>query len=128
MEELLYNAYLRYFTSLGNFGYKSDKEVKKLIFYTFIQELVNTTSIAISKEDYKHLENALYCLYGTSCLIPYPDYCENPMFLHLGDVAELSARVDILEEKVEDLEYLKDLDYVLTDGVLNEIPNNQGDN
>lgn len=128
MEELLYNAYLRYFTSLGNFGYKSDKEVKKLIFYTFIQELVNTTSIVISKEDYKHLENALYCLYGTSCLIPYPDYCENPMFLHLGDVAELSARVDILEEKVEDLEYLKDLDYVLTDGVLNEIPNNQGDN
>lgn len=128
MEELLYNAYLRYFTSLGNFGYKSDKEVKKLIFYTFIQELVNTTSIVISKEDYKHLENALYCLYGTSCLIPYPDYCENPMFLHLGDVAELSARVDILEEKVEDLEYLRDLDYVLTDGVLNEIPNNQGDN
>lgn len=128
MEELLYNAYLRYFTALGNFGYKSDKEVKKLIFYTFIQELVNTTSIVISEEDYKHLENALYCLYGTSCLIPYPDYCENPMFLHLGDVAELSARVDILEEKIEDLEYLKDLDYVLTDGVLNEIPNNQGDN
>ena len=65
---------------------------------------MNTTSIVISKEDYEHLENALYCLYGTSCLIPYPDYCENPMFLHLGDVAELSARVSTLEEEVEELQ------------------------
>lgn len=104
MEDLLYNTYLRYFTGLKNFGYRGKGEVKKLLFYTFIQELVNTTSIVISKEDYKHLENALYCLYGTSCLIPYPDYCENPMFLHLGDVAELSARVNTLEEEVEELQ------------------------
>ena len=104
MENLLYNAYLRYFTTLENFGYKNYKEVKKLLFYTFIQELVNTTSIVIPEEDYKHLENALYCLYGTSCLIPYPNYCENPMFLHLGDVAELSARVSTLEEEVAELQ------------------------
>lgn len=104
MENLLYDTYLRYFTGLENFGYRSSGEVKKLLFYTFIQELVNTTSIIISKEDYEHLENALYCLYGTSCLIPYPNYCENPMFLHLGDVAELSARVSILEEEVEELQ------------------------
>jgi len=104
MENLLYNTYLRYFTELGSLGYKNNNEVKKLLFYTFIQELVNTTSIVISKEDYKHLENALYCLYGTSCLIPYPDYCENPMFLHLGDIAELSARVNALEEEVTELQ------------------------
>ena len=104
MEDLLYNTYLRYFTELGNLGYKNNNEVKKLLFYTFIQELVSTTSIVIPKEDYEHLENALYCLYGTSCLIPYPNYCENPMFLHLGDVAELSARVSVLEEEVDNLQ------------------------
>lgn len=104
MEDLLYNTYLRYFTELSSLGYKNNNEVKKLLFYTFIQELVNTTSIVISKEDYEHLETALYCLYGTSCLIPYPNYCENPMFLHLGDVAELSARVSVLEEEVDELQ------------------------
>ena len=59
---------------------------------------MNTTSIVISEENYKHLENALYCLYGTTCLIPYPDYCERPMYAHLGDIAELSARMAKVEE------------------------------
>lgn len=93
MDDLLYNSCLRYFTSLANFGFKSESDVKKLLFYVFIQELVNTTSIAIPEDDYKCLENALYSLYGTTCLIPYPDYCERPMYAHLGDIAELSARM-----------------------------------
>lgn len=98
MDDLLYNSCLRYFTSLANYGFKSDEDVKKLLFYVFIQELVNTTSIVISEEDYKCLENALYSLYGTTCLIPYPDYCERPMYAHLGDIAELSARMAKAEE------------------------------
>ena len=98
MDDLLYESCLRYFTSLANYGFRSEKDVKKLLFYVYIQELVNTTSIVIPEEDYKHLENALYCMYGTTCLIPYPNYCERPMYAHLGDIAELSARV----AKVED--------------------------
>lgn len=98
MDDLLYESCLRYFTSLANYGFKSERDVKKLLFYVYIQELVNTTSIVIPEEDYKHLENALYCMYGTTCLIPYPNYCERPMYAHLGDIAELSARV----AKVED--------------------------
>ena len=101
MDDLLYNACVRYFTSLSNYGYRNEEEVKKLLLYVFIQELVNTTSISISEEDYKHIENALYCIYGTTCLIPYPKYCENPMYLHLGDIAELSKRVDEVEEEVD---------------------------
>lgn len=103
MDDALYEACLRYFTSLANFGYRSETDVKKLLFYVFIQELVNTTSIVIPKEDYKHLENALYSLYGTTCLIPYPDYCENPMTAHLGDIVELSYRVERLEEDVDNI-------------------------
>lgn len=103
MDDVLYESCLRYFTSLSNYGFRNDEEVKKLLFYVFIQELVNTTSIVISEEDYKHLENALYCIYGTTCLIPYPKYCENPMYLHLGDITELSRRVDEVEQEVEEI-------------------------
>lgn len=104
MDDLLYNACLRYFTSLADFGFKSEADVKKLLFYVFIQELVNTTSIVISEENYKHLENALYCMYGTTCLIPYPDYCERPMYAHLGDIAELSARMAKTEDRFAGIE------------------------
>jgi len=99
MDNLLYNSCVRYFTSLANYGFKNEMDVKKLLFYVFIQELVNTTSIVISETDYKSLENALYSLYGTTCLMPYPDYCERPMYAHLGDIAELSARMAKAEEK-----------------------------
>lgn len=104
MDDLLYESCLRYFTSLANYGFKSEKDVKKLLFYVFIQELVNTTSIVIPEDDYKHLENALYCMYGTTCLIPYPNYCERPMYAHLGDIAELSARMARAEEHLADVE------------------------
>lgn len=98
MDDLLYESCLRYFTHLANYGFKSESDVKKLLFYVYIQELVNTTSITISEEDYRHLENALYCMYGTTCLIPYPNYCNQNMTAHLGDIAELSARVANLED------------------------------
>lgn len=104
MDDLLYNSCLRYFTSLANFGYTSEADVKKLLFYVYIQELVNTTSIAIPPEDYKSLENALYCMYGTTCLMPYPDYCERPMYAHLGDIAELSYRLATAEDEIDTLQ------------------------
>lgn len=104
MDDLLYESCLRYFTSLANYGFRSEKDVKKLLFYVYIQELVNTTSIVIPEEDYKHLENALYCMYGTTCLIPYPNYCERPMYAHLGDIAELSARMQKAEGRIINIE------------------------
>lgn len=118
MDDLLYNSCVRYFTSLSNYGFRNEEEVKKLLFYVFIQELVNTTSIEISEEDYKHLENALYCMYGTTCLIPYPDYCERPMYAHLGDIAELTARVFKVEaatKEIEDTRVAKDVQYDIED-------------
>ena len=105
MDDLLYNTYLKYFTKLSNVGYGSDVDLKKIIFYTFIYELVNTTSIVISEKDYKEIETALYCIYGTSCLIPYPNYCKNSMYLHLGDITELASRVVKAEKEIE---YMKE--------------------
>lgn len=102
MDDLLYESCLRYFTSLSTFGYRNEEDVKKLLFYVYIQELVNITPFSISEEDYKHLEGALYQLYGTTCLMPYPDYCEKAMVTHLGDIYEIAARLkDVEEENIE---------------------------
>lgn len=119
MDNQLYESTLRYFTTLSNYGYKCTTDVKKLILFAFIQELVTTTSISINEEDYRHLERALYCLYGTSCLIPFPNYCENlrtrvveaatiepdsSTFLvpngYLGDIAELASRMSTAEDAI----------------------------
>ena len=124
MDNLLCEILDRYFRTLSNYGYRNYGDVKKLLFYIFIQELVSTPSIVISEEDYKHIENALYCIYGTSCLIPYPKYCENAMYLHLGDIVEISRRLDenerateealdAVEQLEEDVDTLNDFDFVL---------------
>jgi hypothetical protein len=78
MDDLLYESCLRYFTSLANFGYKNDEDVKKLLFYVYIQELVNEPSLetCITDEDLRSMEQALSQLYGTTCLMPYPNHCK----------------------------------------------------
>jgi hypothetical protein len=50
----------------------------------------------LSKEDYYLIEKALDCLYGSTCLIPYPDYLKMGK-LHLGEITELANRVNALE-------------------------------
>lgn len=51
----------------------------------------------LSKDDYHLIERALDCLWGSSCLIPYPDYLKMSK-LCLGQVSELGQRLDKLEE------------------------------
>ena len=51
----------------------------------------------LSKEDYHLIEKALDCLWGSSCLIPYPDYLKMGR-LHLGDMTEISHRIKTLED------------------------------
>ncbi len=103
MDDLLYESCSRYFTNLSNYGYRRNEDVKKLLFYVFVNELVNTTSVVITEDDYRSLEKALYCLYGTTCLIPYPNYCYKVMDGHLGNIPELVARVVKLEDITEDI-------------------------
>lgn len=51
----------------------------------------------LSEEDYRQIEQALDCLYGSTCLIPYPDYLKMGK-LYLGEVTEISKRVEALED------------------------------
>ena len=56
----------------------------------------------INKDDYHLIEKALDCLYGSTCLIPYPDYLKMGK-LHLGEMTEVLERV----KKVEDTKVVK---------------------
>lgn len=69
------NAVNKYFHTLSNLGYKKDKEVNSLIILLFLEEfLCSSMAQFITEQDYNTIDKALYCLYGTSCMIPYPDY------------------------------------------------------
>lgn len=78
LTDLSFIGVTRYFNALSIFGYKSYDEVYKLILLLFIQDLLGEPfNIFINEEDYKTITNILYCLYGTTCLIPYPELLIN---------------------------------------------------
>lgn len=79
----------RYFNTLATLGYINCKETDKLIILLFINDILDLNlTDSISEEDYKLLNKCLYCLYGTSCLIPYPKYLQDvvlPKDYTIGD-------------------------------------------
>lgn len=72
--------------------------------------MYNDYRALLSKRDYCLIEKALDCIYGTSCLIPYPDYLKMGK-LHLGELTEMAQRVKTLEE-TEVVKVIHDLDSV----------------
>ena len=75
LDNLAYTGVSNYFEIISKVGYKSDKEVNKLLTFLFIEDLINgPLSIYIEEEDYKTIVNALYCLFGSTCLVPYPEF------------------------------------------------------
>ena len=98
MEELVYNALCRYYNTLEKTGYLSYDQVEKLLVLTFFKDFVTTDYRGlITYDDYRTIEQALNCLFGTTCLIPYPDYLKMGK-LHLGDITELACRVKTIED------------------------------
>ena len=97
MDEFVYNSVYHYFTALDKLGYYKQEDVNKLLvllfFYNFTTDDYKGN---ISKKDYTLIDKALYCLYGTSCLIPYPDYLKMGD-LHLGDLSEVVTRIKNIE-------------------------------
>lgn len=97
MDEMVYEALTRYFTTLEKKGYMSYDNVFKLLVLNFYKDFVyNDYRGLITKEDYRLIERALNCLYGTTCLIPYPDYLKMGK-LHLGEITEMACRLRNLE-------------------------------
>ena len=97
MDEIIYNALSSYYNVLGKTGYMSYEQSKKLLVLIFYRDFVyNDYRCNLSKEDYYMIERALNCLFGSTCLIPYPDYLKMGK-LHLGEITELGCRVKTLE-------------------------------
>ena len=95
-----------YFNALTQFGYKKQGDVDRLIIYNFIEEMLTGEMREFIKEsDYRTIERALYCLYGSSCLIPYPQYVnDDNLFGHRDPGGLITPRLteDIVIRFTED--------------------------
>lgn len=70
----LYEVYTRYFNILSNYGYIDEIQTNKVLVYTLIEELINGPyNTLITDKDYRVITDALYCLFGSSCLFEYTD-------------------------------------------------------
>lgn len=110
MDNIVYDSIVRYFSALGSLGYVSYEDVNNLLFLVAIQEFIYRDFRGfINEDDYREIEKALYKVFGTSCLVPYPNYCNNTDMnkLHLGDISELSHRVSVNEEDIKEIQSTK---------------------
>lgn len=107
MDEILYNSLSSYFHALEYNGYMPYPQMQKLLVLIFYRDFVyNDYRGLISKDDYLMIERALDCLYGSTCLIPYPDYLKMGK-LHIGEITEMANRV----KNLENTEVLKAFDF-----------------
>lgn len=98
MDEILYNALTKYYHALELKGYMANSHAVKLLILIFFRDFVfHDYRGLITKEDYHLIEKALDCIYGSTCLIPYPDYLKMGK-LYLGEMTEIAQRVKTLED------------------------------
>lgn len=98
MNEILYNALTKYYHALELKGYMANSHAVKLLILIFFRDFVfHDYRGLITKEDYHLIEKALDCIYGSTCLIPYPDYLKMGK-LYLGEMTEMAQRVKTLED------------------------------
>ena len=98
MDKVLYDSLCRYFATLAKVGNVSYNSVDKLLVLMFYKHFVYEDYRGyLSKDDYRSIEMALDCLFGSTCLIPYPDYLKMGK-LHLGEITEMAQRVKTLED------------------------------
>ena len=98
MDEILYNALTKYYHALELKGYMANSHAVKLLILIFFRNFVfHDYRGLITKEDYHLIEKALDCIYGSTCLIPYPDYLKMGK-LYLGEMTEIAQRVKTLED------------------------------
>lgn len=123
MDSIVYNALMSYFNALEKLGYISDSQVEKLLILCFYRDFVyKDFNSILSESDYRYIERALDCLYGSTCLIPYPNYLKMGK-LRLGEITELAQRV----KNIEDTEVLKSFDGVSEDSDVIVISNDEED-
>ena len=103
MDNIIYRSITQYYDALSKIGYQKYEDVFRLLVLSFFRDFAFEDYRArLSREDYLLIERALDCLWGSTCLIPYPDYLKMGK-LHLGETTELAQRL----KNLEDTEVLK---------------------
>ncbi|MBO6233426.1 MAG: hypothetical protein J6N78_05165 [Clostridia bacterium] len=76
-EDYIYSSLYNYFRTLSYTGHVKKIDVAKLIILDMVEELLSgSLSTCLKEEDMQLIDNILYnCLYGSSCLLPYPMGC-----------------------------------------------------
>ena len=98
MDNIVYTALCHYFHLLCVKGYVPWPDMVKLLILVFYWEYSKSDFRGnISREDYRTIERALNCLYGSSCLIPYPNYPQMGK-LYIGDISEIMQRMKAIED------------------------------
>ena len=121
MDRIIYDALCGYYNALGKTGYLPDSQSQKLLVLCFYRDFVYQDYRAqLSRADYHIIERALDCLWGSSCLIPYPDYLKMGK-LHIGEITEMAQRV----ENLENTEVLKAFDGTSEDSDIVIVENNE---
>ena len=118
MDSIIYDALSSYYHALELKGYMSNSHAMKLLLLIFYRDFVfHDYRGLISRDDYLLIERALDCLWGSTCLIPYPDNL-NMGKSHLGEIRELASRVRTLEDtdvlKAFDADGTGDSDIIIT--------------
>lgn len=93
MDNVVYTAISRYFNMLSKFGYVNYNEVYNILYLILIRDFIyNDFYGYITEDDYRYIERSLYCLFGKSCLISYPEYLTMNN-LNLGSISELTYMI-----------------------------------
>lgn len=105
MDNVLYTAISRYFNILSKFGYVNYTEVYNILYLMLIRDFIyNDFYGYITEDDYRYIGKSLYCLFGKSCLIPYPEYLTMNN-LNLDSISELAY---MIEKNKQDISQVKD--------------------
>lgn len=86
MDNQLYNSLTRYYKVLSELGYLNYGISESLLVLSFLSDILNATcntysienedtiySSKLSDNEKGYIVKALDCLYGSNCIIPYPE-------------------------------------------------------
>lgn len=106
VRDTAYKGVVNYFNALTKYGYKNYQDTYKLLLLLFIDDLLTgPLSIYVTEEDYRIIDKALYCLYGSSCLIPYPEYTNGTSLIHVLNTDTLRLTEDCNLRFTEDEQF-----------------------
>ena len=89
-------ALQKYFITLSYLGYIKDEDVKKILVLLLLEELLNQWYPFVTENDYRIISRSLYKLFGSNCIIEFPDYIRYQTNLKSTDFENLRKSEDNL--------------------------------